>query len=739
MTNGNKALQLSRLTLAVTCAMLAMQARADNDEELALKLPANWISVGGSHVSQPSGKFGEYNGLYRDRSYLDLNFAIRGGSGYQRNEVGETLRWSAFGSDLGLDSRSLGAAVSNQGKWNIGAGYDALTHYTSNAYQTPYVGAGSNTLLLPAGFGTAANTNSLSATQLAAFHPQDVRTKRENSSLFGAIYLTPHLSVNLDFNHLDQSGSKLMAFGAASKVGGATAQAISVLPMPTKYQTDTVTLGMNWSGEKGRLGASYYGSFFKDSYDRVSYQTFAGTSGMQTLPTAPSNELHQLNLDGNYAFTQKTRLVGGFSYGRNTQNAPFAVDAGLLNAPLPATSLNGLVITRNANVKLTDQSIKDLTLSAGFKYNERDNRTQSYIYQFSAINATDTAAYPNTPLSTKKFQYELAGDYRLSGTQSARMAYLYDDMRRQCKQYAVSATYPQGINCVVATKTVEDKIETGYRLKATEDLDLRVSYAYGHRATDSDRYAKAAFSGNANGLGAGVNGADMYGYYPFFDASRIEQVFKGSSNWQATEQLSFSLGGRYMVDSYDDSTYGVQHGYGWSANLDTSYAFNDKASVSMYLTQQYRRRDLLTLNAFPSNAWTNALQDQDTTIGLGFKQEGLLAGKLDLSSNLDYISGRTSYNTQVPYLATCGSPATLTCGELPDIKSRTLQLKLTGSYKLDRHSQFVVQYVYANMHSTDYLYNTYQYGYTANTVMPTNEQAARYSLNVVSAAYVYNF
>ena len=42
-----------------------------------------------------------------------------------------------------------------------------------------------------------------------------------------------------------------------------------------------------------------------------------------TLSTAPDNQLHQLNLAGGYSFTSATKLVGGLSYGRNTQNESF--------------------------------------------------------------------------------------------------------------------------------------------------------------------------------------------------------------------------------------------------------------------------------------------------------------------------------------------------------------------------------------------------------------------------------
>jgi hypothetical protein len=294
---------------------------------------------------------------------------------------------------------------------------------------------------------------------------------------------------------------------------------------------------------------------------------------------------------------------------------------------------------------------------------------------------------------------------------------------------------------VVATGTSENKLDTSYRLKATETVDLKFGYLYSDRTTTSDRYARAAFSGNSNALGAGVNGGDVLGYYPWFDASRKQQQVRSSANWQTTDKLSFGLGGRYAVDSYDDSLYGVQNGKSWSLNLDSTYAYSDKGAVSLYATQQFRQRDLVQLNAAnTTNYWTNLLRDEDLTLGLGVKHSDWFGGKLDLGADLNYVIATTRYSTQVPYQSsTCGAAATYTCGDLPDIKSRSAQLKLTGSYKFDRQSALQLQYIYARFSSSDYYYNAYQYGYTPTTVLPSNQESGNYLTHVIAAMYRHDF
>jgi MtrB/PioB family decaheme-associated outer membrane protein len=810
MKNQNETMRVSLLALAVQGALVAMcsmPAYADDEELAALKMPANYIEIGASNTSRSSAKFGEYTG--EDKSGADLvgNFSVRGGDAY--GDANGTGRWAISGSNLGLTSRTLGATTGNQGQWNIGIGYDELRHNLTDSYQTPYQGSmGGNSFTLPAGFGVVVNggppitgTRVLNPTQLGAFRTVDVGTTRKNTSLTAGVNLAPQWNVTFDYNHLDQSGAKLMAFGAAGAgtglvgtIPGVQGEAVAILPNPTNYKTDTVNLALNWAGDKGHMTASYFGSYFRDGYDRVTFDTFYGTNGgpasyNQTMSTPPSNDFHQLNLSGGYALGPKTKLTGGLSYGRNTQNDPFVYDSYMM-LTTPKSSLEGLVVNTHADLKLIDQTAKDLTLSAGIKYDERDNRTASNLYNFNALsgNIIHYAHYPNTPLSNKKTQLELAGDYRVARNQNIRLAYNREEVKRWCNQYATGGTtlnvdayvagvnnYPAGTNCVVATASTDDKLGATYKTKASDVVSLNLGYDYSRRKTDSDPNAIAAFislSGNPNvatGTIRGINAGDFLGFYPYFDASRKEQVAKAGVDWQANDKLSLGLRGRYTDDKYD-SLYGVKNGNTWSLNLDATYNYSEDGTVSAYLTQQHRQRDLTNMQKSPTAAatglvgtttaigvplgatWTNKLKDDDTTVGLTFKRGGLMGNKLELDGDLTYSLGRTGYGTQLNYVGatggfplgtppflTCAAPQIFSCGDLPDIKNRLIQFKLTGNYKVNKSAKVAVGYTYQHLDSNDYSYNGLQYGYTPNTLLPSNEQAPSYSVNLVAVTFIHMF
>ena len=762
--------KVSVVTFAVLGALTAMSARADDEEIAKLTQPKNTVDVQVIYVNQGSAKFGEYNGLDRSGLYLNGNLGLRGGDAYTNNENGGTTRWSVTGTNLGLSNRSANASISDQGNWNLGVNYDALTHYLTDSYQTPYLGTmGGNSFTLPKTFGLAANTMTLNAAQLGSFQNMGISTTRQNTSLTATKYISSNLSVTFDYNHLDQNGAKLMAFGSGG-FNGATGERVSILPMPTNYQTDTFNMAVNWRGDKARIGASYFGSFFQDAYNSVNFMTFAGANVMQQMSTMPSNQFQQLNLNGGYDFTSKTKLISNLSFGRSTQSASSGFDAVQMLGGVP--SYNGIVNTKHADVKLIDQTVKNLTLSALYRYDERADLSSSDMYYFNAISGANPAYYPNTPLSFKKSVAEASAVYRLTKDQTLGLTYANQQIVRWCNNYATggggnpTSSYPGGTDCVTANSSAANSLNAFYKLRATEDLNFRFAYGTEVRKTTWDQNAITAMSGAnvnnaafAQSMVPGQNGGDYLGYQPFFEASRVQQNVKASVNWQATEALSFGVNGRYLYDNYTDSTYGVQNGSSWSVNLDATYSYSDTGSVVAYATQQNGQRKLnnyyystgtAATSILYNGTWGNTLVDNATTVGLGFKQTGLMGNKLSLSADATYSLATTAYDTTLNNTGTtvagqplsCSSSASTVsptlsgaCGAPPTIRNAMMMFKLTAAYQIDKTQRISLQYMFQHLDTNDYFFNGYQYGYTPTSVMPTNQTSPNYNVNVIMLMY----
>ena len=777
----NGKMKVSVLSLAVQGALATMFAMpmtafaADPSEaEIAIiRRPTNYIEVGVENVPKKSAKFGEYNGLNKSGTEFVGNFSVRGGDAYEGGNG--TLRWGITGTDIGTTSREFGATVSNQGRWNLTFGHDELRHNITDSYQTPQQGSmGGNVFTLPAAYpvyggATTATTitvpPSTRAIPASALHTEEVGSTRKNTSFGAGFRFSPQLSLQFDYNHLAQSGAKLMSSAtlggiATGGVGNFRAEAIAILMNPTNYKTDTYSLALNWVGDRGHLTGVYSASIFKDGYDRMSWQNstvdaagntiVAGVFQTTTMSTAPSNQLHQLNLSGGYVFSPATKLSGGLSYGRNTQNDAFLTGMPEI-ALAPQASLNGLVITKHADLKLTNQTTKDLKLTASFKHNERDNRTASNTYRYFAINnvtTSDTAR--NTPYSNRKTELGLAGEYRLDKRQTLTLAYDMEKIRRWCNNYAIAGS------CIVATANSEDKLGIKYVLKPSSDVKLNAGYSYARRKVTEDHNAVTALSGLDGAAGVGpmdVNGQNYPGYSPMIFAGRKQDILKAGVNWQASDKLELAAEGRYAKDKFDP-ILGVQYSKNSGINLDATYAYSEDATVSAYASWRNGKKDMRiggtgggadnTATTYaglvaPTNIWMNQLTEDGNDLGLTTKHK-LMGGKLELTGDLSYSFDKSRYSTQIPYqAATCGVATTLTCGDLPDIKSRLLSFKLVGVYSLDKSSKISVGYRYQQLKSEDYQYNWFQLGYTGTRGTPTNQVAPNYSENVLAVSYIYNF
>lgn len=780
MKPRNEHFAVATLTLAVRGALIAMFAlpftalAADEEADVAkLTRPTNSMEIGVENVSRSSAKFGEYNGLNKSGVEVIGNFDVRGGDAYNAYDGGNgVMRWEIHGLDIGTTSRELGGRVGNQGQWDIGIGYDELRHHITDSYQTPFQGSrGGNKFTLPDNFGiidathggeSGTGTQSLTATQVESFHKEDVHTTRRTTSFNAGYIFDRQWSVQFDYNRLDQTGAKLIGASFSPDASGAGAGENSATLMnPTKYKTDTFDLALNWVGDQGHLRASYFASIFKDQYSSLSWanpfeDNGGGTTGnppasgafpLNAFATAPNNSFHQLNLSGGYDFTSTTKLAGGLSYGRNTQNTSFINDP-LLTSALPQGSLNGLVITTHADFKLTNQTTKDLALSAGLKYNERDNKTPSNVYEsFVSVAGDPFGAVVNAPVSNKKTQLELAGNYRIDKKQSLNVAYEYEIIKRWCNSslansaqsadvVAAYPTYYRDTACVQSPKSKESRLSANYKLKASDTVKLNAGYTYARRRADFN-------SSYYNPMQTSEEGLQNLGFVPYFDATRTQQLVKAGVNWQTSDRANVALTGRYVDDDYD-SALGVQKGHTWILNLDATYAYARDGVVSAYASVQRRKRDLLSAEnnsplETPTNLWTNRLTDDNDTIGITAKQKGLMGGKLELAGDLSYSLGKSRYSTQLQNYTSDDCNAGVACGDLPDIKNEMLRLRITGTYQIDKASKVALGYTFRKLKTNDYYYSAYQLGSTDVTVLPTNQIAPNYSVNVIGLSYIYSF
>ncbi len=816
MKNRNTVLRTRPLTIALrtalaTLAVVSVAPAAMADAALQqLIQPTNTISFGGMWVQHDSDLFGQYNGLENSGQTLLGDFSLRGGNGYGQQPGANT--WFVQGKNLGTTSRSLSAGVADQGTWSLGLSFDQLRNYGGDSLDsnpgnilTPLVGApGGNSFSLPSGFGYVSTNDNGTAlitpgtAQAQFFHTDQLYVQRNTTKFNASHQLNKQWNITFNWTNIRESGSILASAISDALTGspstGATGygdpagQDLIGLPYPTQYKTNNFTLALNWQGEKGFFTGAYYGSMFHDDYNAVYFPNMyqctglpqvatcanTGAAANSTYPTdlqelPPSNTDNELQLSGGWNLNAKTQLVGGYTYGRNTQNTAYAYEPAQIvaynafNDPstttvplgtLPATSLNGRVINQHANWSITNQTTRDLTLSAGMIYSKRDNQTASNLYSFQApdggnVNDDEFSVY-NVAMSNSHLQTKAAADWRFMPGQRLHLALQNEKIERWCDSApfmgmlvnidkATGATSP-ATSCAAVPESKENSAKLDYFLTPGGSLSFRGGVKWANRKST----VNAAYYNPITDAAAANQGGenDYAGWVAFFDASRRQVQGHFGVTWTPSSVFDVSLDGAFGNDQYPDSTLGMQNGHDATVDLQGDYQFSGNTMGTAYATWQMT--DSKSLNQSGRGYdWTTGLKDQAVTVGASFSQKGLMADKLTLLADLSYSVDTNSASSNV--VATGGyscASSRATCGSAPDIKTEITRLNLSGNYKFDKKSSVRVGYMVARWNVSDYLFANYQMGITPGNVLPWYLPGGgnpSVTQNAVYAEYTYSF
>ena len=96
-----------------------------------------------------------------------------------------------------------------------------------------------------------------------------------------------------------------------------------------------------------------------------------------------------------------------------------------------------------------------------------------------------------------------------------------------------------------------------------------------------------------------------------------------------------------------------------------------------------------------SATWSNNLTDEDPTLGIGFKQAGVMRAMI--------------------------------------------KRQLTGTCQVEKNARIMLGHAYRRRNAVDYDYDGYQILKKPSPLLPTNQQAGEYSNSVVSVGYIQNF
>lgn len=541
------------------------------------------VELGVGYVSDPSAKFGDFTGLQKEGPNLVL-----GGQLSQRSESGY---WADVQADqLGLGSRSLKAQVGREGLYRLTLGHRGIPRHLGEG-QSPFLGAGSTTQTLPAGFSPA--------TAAASLKPVELGYDFERTE-FGASYLgQPNWVWSVNTRRDTRSGVKPVrayATGSAAQLAG-----------PIEHANDQLEVSGSYVSRKLQATVGYQASRFRNDHDGISWANpFAPGSNSQ-MALAPDNQFHQIFGNVGYTLTPKIRASADAAVGRMTQDQAYLAGG----AALPAANLDGRVDTFNGGIKLTADLRDDLRLNAAYLRDVRDNR--SPVLSYVTVSPLGTlGSVANTPFDLTQDRLKLSAHYR-AGEGTRLSGGLDHDTRARNYHEAVT--------------TRETTLWGKANFQASETVGLALKLATADRTNNG--------YGTSSWLASPEN--------PLMRKTQLAPRGRDTAGLRVdiavSEEVSIGLNADFANDNYRSSLLGLRDTRSSNLGFDLSRTIAEGTQLTLFAQGERARSRQNGSQAFAAPDWTAEHKDRFTVVGVGFKHAAI-PDKLDVGADLSFARSR---------------------------------------------------------------------------------------------------
>jgi MtrB/PioB family decaheme-associated outer membrane protein len=649
------------------------------------------VELGAGNVSDDSFRFGEYNGLNEEGAFAIVNAKLR----YRDRDAGYldlSLR------ELGLDSRSLYIEGGRQGSYSLFLSYDEITRYISDSVQTPYLGNGSSSLSLPAGWVPASSTAGMSQLN-TSLQNIEVDSQRKRLGLGASFIPASDWKYDIKVRRETREGTRRSA--------GAFFFTAAELIEPVDYVTDEVDVSASYIGKKWQATLAYYGSFFSNDNVALSWDNAfnppvgvaVADTGQLALP--PDNRFHQLLLSAGYQYSQRTRISGDLAVGRMEQDEAFlpaTVNTSLTVAPLPRNSADAQVDTLVGDLRLVSAFTDDLRFNASYSYSDHDNTTPQASYDWVTTDAYNTSPRTNQPYSFTRQTSKLGADYRVSRSTKVAAGMDYQSFERSYQE-------------VEETRETTAWGKLTVRAKEFTDMTFRVARA----DRDVSSYQLVAETDPPQN--------PLLRKYNMADRDRTSVGVNANSMLSETSSIGVSVD--YAKDDYTDSSLGLINATESNINLDSSVLVSERTSLHMFLGRQRIDSTQAGGQSTVVAQWVASNVDTVDSAGIGVKHR-LKGDKLDLGADLviSQSTGRISIDA--------GAQA------FPDLEVALNSLQLYADYRLQDNMTLHAAYWYEHYDSRDWALDGVDPD-TINNLLSFGEDSPDYRLNVVTVTLRYKF
>jgi len=649
------------------------------------------VEGGVGWVSDDSFKFGEYNGMEDKGAFVVGNATARyrdGKTGYLDLHV----------RDLGLDTRSIGIKGGQQGRYSLSFDYDGIPHNISDSARTPYLGAGGENLVLPGGWAHAGSTAGMT-TLNSSLYGVDLQTLRKRFGIGATFIPASKWKTAVNVRHEIRDGQQ--------RTAGSFLFDSAELVAPVDYVTDEVDASVSYTTDRWQSRLSYYGSFFNDrntslTWDNAYTPLSAGAdTGRLSLP--PDNRFNQILFTTGYQVSNRTRINGNVALGRMEQDDTLlaaSINPNFSGVALPRQSADAKVDTVTANLQASSAVTDKLRVNASLRYNDRNNKTPSQVFDWVSTDVSAALARRNLPYSFTDKIAKLDADYRL--TRRIRLG--------AGAEYAHKDRTNQEVD--------SNREESGWgqvRVHLLETLEFSLKGAHSER--------------DASGfhLVPDIQPAEnpLMSKYNMADRSRDSGSFMLS--YTPTERITIGLSGDLTRDRYSKSLLGLTASRQGSINADVAFLLNKATSLHAFAGQEQIRSEQQGSQSNPMAAdWFAENLDTVNTFGFGVKHQ-LIKDRLDVGA--DYVMNRSTGEISI---------VSGTLSSFPDLKTSLDSVKLYADYRLKKELSLHAAYWYEHYNSKDWMRDGVNPD-TIPNVISLGMNSPDYAVNAVMMSLRYRF
>lgn len=534
------------------------------------------VAVGPGYVSADNGDFRNFGGLEEEGVFVGLE-----GDLWYRGSDGRYVL--VYGERLGLDSRLLSAEGGQQGRYRLNLEWREIPWVGPQGGQSVFEGAGTTNQTLPAGWISPGNTADMSLL-LPNLQAIDLGHQRETVRLGAAVASPSPWRYRVDVERTERKGN--FSLGASFLFTG------TELVVPMDEETTLIEAAVGYVRDRWQLEAAYQVSLFENGVTAVRWENpFPAVRGGDRgeIGLAPDNAFHQFVMTGFWSPGRSFNLSGQVAVGRATQDEVFlapTLNPNLQVPPLPATSLDGEINTRIANLRMNGHFTNRLRGRLVLRYDERDNATDQYLIPNVVTDTFVVGAFFNKPYSYKRRSAEAGLDYRFS-----REVTLSASARRQVTDR----------DLLELTEATTDQFSLGARANPDERLTLRALVSRERRTNDLDPALISPF--------------DSPGLRRYNFAERDRDLVRFAADYAFSERYSAGVFVEFADENYTDTMIGLSSANDRIVGLDVSAAFGRHVSASAFVAHERLQAEILGADNVIGQPWRVLTDDVFLTAG----------------------------------------------------------------------------------------------------------------------------